>query len=72
MYEFLMGLDDDYTVLRTQILATKPTPGLGTAYHMVSEDERQRSISVEKKLSHESAAFQAIFQTRRKGKKTQA
>nr|GEZ39143.1 hypothetical protein [Tanacetum cinerariifolium] len=42
LYEFLMGLDTEFTVIRTQILATKPTPSLGTAYHMVAEDERQR------------------------------
>ncbi|GJZ87017.1 putative RNA-directed DNA polymerase [Tanacetum coccineum] len=47
LYEFLMGLDAEFTVIRTQILATKPVPSLGTAYHMVSEDERQRAISNE-------------------------
>ncbi|KAJ0924722.1 putative retrotransposon gag domain, retrotransposon Copia-like protein [Helianthus annuus] len=49
LYEFLMGLDTDFAVIRTQILATKPIPTLGTAYHMVAEDERQRTISTWKK-----------------------
>ncbi|PWA98575.1 GAG-pre-integrase domain, Gag-polypeptide of LTR copia-type [Artemisia annua] len=63
LYEFLMGLDTEFSVIRTQILATKPLPSLGTAYHMVAEDERQRSISNENSYPHESAAFKA-FQRR--------
>ncbi|PWA90295.1 gag-polypeptide of LTR copia-type [Artemisia annua] len=63
LYEFLMGLDAEFTVIRTQILATKPTPSLGTAYHMVAEDERQRAVSNENALPLESAAFKA-FQKR--------
>nr|GEV70905.1 putative reverse transcriptase, RNA-dependent DNA polymerase, Gag-polypeptide of LTR copia-type [Tanacetum cinerariifolium] len=54
-----------YTRLRTQILATKPVPTLGTAYHMVAEDERQRDISLENQVVPEPAAFKA-FQRRNK------
>ncbi|KAJ0720224.1 putative RNA-directed DNA polymerase [Helianthus annuus] len=54
-----MGLDPEFTVIRTQILATKPIPSLGNAYHMVAEDERQRAISAEGRTSSESAAFKA-------------
>ncbi|PWA74906.1 GAG-pre-integrase domain, Gag-polypeptide of LTR copia-type [Artemisia annua] len=60
LYEFLMGLDVGFSVIRTQILATKPVPSLGTAYHMVAEDERQRAISNENTSPHESAAFKAF------------
>lgn len=63
LYEFLMGLDAEFTVIRTQILATKPLPSLGTAYHMVAEDERQRAVSNENTNPHEPAAFKA-FQRR--------
>nr|GEW59919.1 putative reverse transcriptase, RNA-dependent DNA polymerase, Gag-polypeptide of LTR copia-type [Tanacetum cinerariifolium] len=52
-----------YTRLRTQILATKPIPTLGTAYHMVAEGERQRAISLENQVVPEPAAFKA-FQRR--------
>nr|GEX88397.1 hypothetical protein [Tanacetum cinerariifolium] len=48
-----------------QILATKLVPTLGTAYHMVAEDERQRAISLENQAVPESAAFKA-FQRRNK------
>nr|XP_043616027.1 uncharacterized protein LOC122587938 [Erigeron canadensis] len=57
LYEFLMGLDSEFTVIKTQILATKPVPSLGTAYHLVVEDERQRSISSEGRIQREPAAF---------------
>nr|GEV11162.1 hypothetical protein [Tanacetum cinerariifolium] len=46
--------------MRTQILATKPVPTLGTAYHMVAEDERQRAISLENQAVPEPAAFKAF------------
>nr|GEX93575.1 Gag-pre-integrase domain, Gag-polypeptide of LTR copia-type [Tanacetum cinerariifolium] len=63
LYEFLMRLDSDFNVIRTQILATKPVPTLGTAYHMVAEDERQRAISLENQAVPEPAEFKA-FQRR--------
>ncbi|KAI3808616.1 hypothetical protein L1987_24571 [Smallanthus sonchifolius] len=59
LYEFLMGLDNDFNVIKTQILATKPVPTLGTAYHMVAEDERHMMISNENRTPPESAAFKA-------------
>ncbi|KAI3717785.1 hypothetical protein L1987_69614 [Smallanthus sonchifolius] len=45
LYQFLMGLDYEFSVIKTQILALKPTPNLGSAYHLVAEDERQRLIT---------------------------
>ncbi|KAI3754367.1 hypothetical protein L1987_54149 [Smallanthus sonchifolius] len=59
LYEFLLGLDADFAVIRTQILAMKPTPSLSNAYHMVAEDEQQRTIATGKKTIPEAAAFQA-------------
>nr|GFB23511.1 hypothetical protein [Tanacetum cinerariifolium] len=60
LYEFLMGLDSDFNVIRTQILATKPVSTLGTAYHVVAEDERQRAISLENQAVSEPTAFKAF------------
>ncbi|KAI3692240.1 hypothetical protein L6452_32053 [Arctium lappa] len=65
LYEFLMGLDNEFSVIKTQILAMKPTPTLGTAYHLVAEDEQQRSISGSKRPLGETAAFQAFLQGKR-------
>ncbi|XP_023745444.1 uncharacterized protein LOC111893609 [Lactuca sativa] len=39
LYEFLLGLDDVFSTVRTQILTSKLTPTLGEAYHLVAEDE---------------------------------
>ncbi|KAL0303371.1 UNVERIFIED_CONTAM: hypothetical protein Sradi_6205200 [Sesamum radiatum] len=57
LYDFLMGLDSFGTV-KTQILSTKPTPSLGSAYHLVAEDEQQKQISSLRKQTTEAAAFQ--------------
>ncbi|KAM0028665.1 putative retrotransposon gag domain, retrotransposon Copia-like protein [Helianthus debilis subsp. tardiflorus] len=61
LYEFLMGLDVDFSVVRTQILAAKTTPSLGEAYHLVAKDEQQRNISTGKATVNnaDAAAFQA-------------
>jgi len=59
LYEFLMGLDGEFSIIRTQILATKPIPSLGNAYHLIAEDEQQRSIAGGKKPVSETMAFQA-------------
>ncbi|XP_071740276.1 uncharacterized protein [Rutidosis leptorrhynchoides] len=48
IYEFLMGLDDQFSVIKTQILAMNPVPNLGNVYHLISEDERHRIISADK------------------------
>lgn len=58
LYDFLMGLDDTFGVVKSQILGTNPTPKLGSAYHLVAEDEQQRQISAVTKPTIEAAAFQ--------------
>ncbi|KAJ0809569.1 putative RNA-directed DNA polymerase [Helianthus annuus] len=65
LYEFLMGLDNEFAVIKTQILANKPTPGLGTAYHLVAEDERQKHITEDKRPAVEAAAFKAFVSQNR-------
>ncbi|GKA95037.1 putative RNA-directed DNA polymerase [Tanacetum coccineum] len=58
LYKFLLGLDSDFDVIRTQILAMKPTPSLSNSYHMVGEDEHQRNVTIGKKTTTEMAALQ--------------
>ncbi|XP_076940576.1 uncharacterized protein LOC143609813 [Bidens hawaiensis] len=64
LYEFLMGLDTEFSVIRTQILAMQPMPNLNVAFHLVYEDEQQRQITIPRKPSKEAAAFQASFPRR--------
>ncbi|CAH9084424.1 unnamed protein product [Cuscuta epithymum] len=59
LYEFLMGLDEAFNTVRSQILTTKPAPTLGAAYHMVAEDERQRLVSDGRRQPQEVSAFVA-------------
>ena len=66
-----MGLDSDFAVIKTQILAMNPIPTLGIAYHLVAEDERQRMISGEKKTPPESAAFKTFKPVRRENNASQ-
>ncbi|KAM0035947.1 hypothetical protein Hdeb2414_s0015g00452511 [Helianthus debilis subsp. tardiflorus] len=53
-----MGLDGEFSIIRTQILATKSIPSLGSAYHLVAEDEQQRAIAGVKRPVNETMAFQ--------------
>ncbi|KAD4585473.1 hypothetical protein E3N88_23074 [Mikania micrantha] len=66
-----MGIDEEFSVIKTQILAMKPTPGLGAAYHLVAEDEQQRSIGAIKRPGTDAAAFQMSSYGRRSGQSTQ-
>lgn len=60
IYEFLIGLDDKFRTIKTQILITKRMLNLGTVYHLVVEDEQQKNISATRKpvVIVEAAAFQ--------------
>ncbi|KAJ0512163.1 hypothetical protein HanIR_Chr11g0560101 [Helianthus annuus] len=58
VYVFLMGLDSEFSVIRTQIIAVNPISSLGNAYHL-AEDERQRAIVADKRLVIDSTAFKA-------------
>lgn len=43
-YDFLMGLNEEFNVVKTQFLSSSSVPTLGTVYHLVSQDEQQRII----------------------------
>lgn len=58
LYDFLMGLNDEYGAVKTQILSSKPLLTLGAAYHLVSQDEQQRQIGAARRMAPETAAFQ--------------
>nr|XP_043633277.1 uncharacterized protein LOC122604450 [Erigeron canadensis] len=57
LYEFLMGLDADFSAIRTHVLSIKLTPTLGEAYRLASEEEQQRQITMTKRAQVEPAAF---------------
>ncbi|CAL1391749.1 unnamed protein product [Linum trigynum] len=57
LFEFLMGLDDAYSVIQSQILGTKPTPTLADAYQMVAAEEQHRHITNARRPPIETSAF---------------
>ncbi|KAK1423454.1 hypothetical protein QVD17_18757 [Tagetes erecta] len=71
LYEFLLGLDSDFGTIRTQILAMQPLPSLGTAYHLVADDEQQRAISNGKRSTTEPTAFKVFVPKNRDQKQSQ-
>ncbi|GKC14772.1 putative RNA-directed DNA polymerase [Tanacetum coccineum] len=71
LYQFLMGLDAEFAVIKIQILVMNPIPTLGNTYHLVADEERQRMISGEKKAPPESAAFKAFKPVQRENNVSQ-
>ncbi|KAK3028932.1 hypothetical protein RJ639_039530 [Escallonia herrerae] len=42
VFDFLMGLDDTYKTVRSQILSIDPLPGLGRAYAVAAQEENSK------------------------------
>ncbi|XP_023639573.1 uncharacterized protein LOC111830938 [Capsella rubella] len=54
--KFLMGLNEGYDQIRRHILMLKPIPSIEEAFHMVTQDERQRTIKPTSRI--DNVAFQ--------------
>ncbi|XP_031501735.1 uncharacterized protein LOC116265326 [Nymphaea colorata] len=46
LLEFLMGLNESYTAIRSQILLMEPSPSIPRAYALLVQEERQREVHV--------------------------
>ncbi|KAK9664574.1 hypothetical protein RND81_14G052800 [Saponaria officinalis] len=57
--QFLMGLNDSYTVIRGTILMQNPLPKLATVYNNLIQEERQRDIHNSAQFRMDSASFYA-------------
>ena len=44
LMQFLNGLNDSYSQVRTQILMMKPSPSIDKAFSLVIQEERQRCL----------------------------
>lgn len=44
LFLFLMGLDDTLKTVRSRILSLEPLLGLGRAYAVVFQDEKQHNV----------------------------
>ncbi|GAV65656.1 UBN2_3 domain-containing protein, partial [Cephalotus follicularis] len=58
LLQFLMGLNDSYGDIRSQILMMNPLPTIGQAYSLISQEESHRGIlSVHATITDTPAAF---------------
>ena len=55
--QFLNGLNDCYSQVKTQILMVEPVPSIDKAFSLVIQEERQRSSTFNGTPSVESAAL---------------
>uniref|UniRef100_A0A1S4C6M0 Retrotransposon gag domain-containing protein n=1 Tax=Nicotiana tabacum TaxID=4097 RepID=A0A1S4C6M0_TOBAC len=62
LLQFLMGLNDIFIGVRSNILLSSPLPSIGQAYSFVIQDEKQREIHATPAYSGESASFIATNQ----------
>ncbi|KAE8690040.1 hypothetical protein F3Y22_tig00110929pilonHSYRG00026 [Hibiscus syriacus] len=57
LFQFLMGLNELYSAVRSQILLMQPLPNVNQAYSMLVQEESQRSHSTGIPLTHDSTVF---------------
>ncbi|XP_059284755.1 uncharacterized protein LOC132038046 [Lycium ferocissimum] len=57
VFDFLTGLDDAYSTVRSQILSVDPLPNLGRAYAIAAQEEKQRSVTANRIPTIEATAL---------------
>ncbi|KAK3013436.1 hypothetical protein RJ639_010248 [Escallonia herrerae] len=56
VFDFLMGLDESFGTVRSQVLSIDPLPTLGRAYAIMAQEEKQRSVTADRSPLLESTA----------------
>lgn len=59
--QFLMGLNDQFTSVRGQILLMQPLPDINQAYSMLLQEENQRDFATQTSIITENAAMNVKF-----------
>nr|XP_009801078.1 PREDICTED: uncharacterized protein LOC104246882 [Nicotiana sylvestris] len=73
LHQFLMGLNDTYTIIMRNILSVKPLPDIDTTYSMMLNDESQcEAQSSAPSFSPETASFSTNVQKSYSGPATAA
>ncbi|XP_055814449.1 uncharacterized protein LOC129884121 [Solanum dulcamara] len=62
LLQFLMGLNETFIGVRSNILLSSPLPTIGQAYSLVIQDEKQREIHATPNYPGESSSFMAANQ----------
>ncbi|KAJ0037828.1 hypothetical protein Pint_22198 [Pistacia integerrima] len=58
--EFLQGLHDHFSAIRSQILLMEPFPSIQRIHNLVRQEEKQQEINIGTIPTIDSAAFQAF------------
>ena len=67
--EFLQGLHDSFSAVRSQILLMEPFSSIQRIYNLVRQEEKQQEINIRSAPTIESAALQVSKQHRPSGKR---
>ncbi|KAL0333139.1 UNVERIFIED_CONTAM: hypothetical protein Scaly_2215400 [Sesamum calycinum] len=68
LIQFLMGLNDEYDNVRSQILVTEPLPSVNRVYSIILRVERQRQVHLDVIVRHDGAVMHAEnFEKRKEG-----
>ncbi|KAL0445219.1 UNVERIFIED_CONTAM: hypothetical protein Slati_2244600 [Sesamum latifolium] len=68
LIQFLMGLNDEYNNVRSQIVVTKPLPSVKRAYSMILRVEKQRQVHLDVTVRHDGAVMHVgNFEKRKEG-----
>ncbi|CAL1413177.1 unnamed protein product [Linum trigynum] len=67
LLDFLLGLDDSFATVRSQILSMTPVPTLPEAFRIVHNDEQQRLLTQSRKVAPEAAAFASRSEPEKRG-----
>ncbi|XP_075104151.1 uncharacterized protein LOC142178470 [Nicotiana tabacum] len=59
LFWFLVGLNESYNTVKSNILMISPLPSVSKAYSMLQHDERQRETSLALSFSSDSVSFSA-------------
>lgn len=55
--QFLMGLDDQFSSMRSKILSMDPLPSLNKVFALILQDEKQKEVVAKKQQNFDAAAF---------------
>ncbi|XP_059316718.1 uncharacterized protein LOC132067476 [Lycium ferocissimum] len=61
LIQFLMGLNDTYGPVRSNILMISPLPNVNLAYSLLIQDEKQREFYVNSKFPGDSSSYLAVI-----------
>lgn len=59
VHQFLMGLNDSFGTLKTQVLTMEPIPNINKVYALVQQEERQKSLQITNVAAGDAAALAA-------------